>query len=304
MFWLGMNQNRSGPANFDAIADYIESAGPPDVIAVSEVKGNTLLRSRELDQIVQRVGGQWDHQLFPQLAGRDQCTGLVWNKDRVRLLDAREVMVERSPKEWTKYCFANGLLTDQGNPVLLHDRRVFAGFFEAIGEGRTDFVVVPLHLKSSRGGVTHNRLRRYHEARTLLDALAPMTVEKGEMDVVLIGDTNMLAGVREEFELSEAGRTSGTRYIVTWGEPDFFRQLGGDAFNTHLDGVPGNDVPAVDRAPFDRAFVPAGQKEFSASEFRMHDSAVIADEPGYKRDVSDHVMIYFDVAVMGDDDPD
>ena len=321
MYWLGCRwrrwpkgHDRLGPAkNLTKVADYISSA-KVDVLAISEVYANAPAdESYQLDKIRDLLTANsqaaWKYKLFPRYGEDEQCVGVMWNNERVRLTDVDAIGLERKPKDWVAYAKKHRVLSYEGKLMKsIHTRSVVGARFKVAGEGMTDFIVIPLHLKSNSGDdAGHMPVRRYYEARTLLDSLEkPLLKKRKECDVVLIGDFNTKPSRAERFTPEGSTEpTSAPDYLTSWGEPAFFRVLGGDGQNTHLDRKNGNAfAPAGKHAPFDRAYVPKDQPEFAGSTFAAHyPDSIAGNEREHVEEVSDHLLIYFDMAVGKDDDP-
>lgn len=321
MYWLGCRWKRwpkghdgLGPAkDLTKIADYISSSRT-DVLAISEVAANAPSdESYQLDTVrdllTANSQAMWKYKLFPRYGEDTQCVGVMWNTERVRLKSVDEIALERKPKDWVAYARKHRVLDAQKKLMKsIHARSVVAALFEVPGEGMTDFVVVPIHLKSNSGDdADHMRVRRYYEAQTLLQSLEkPLLKKRKECDVILIGDFNTKQSSAERFVLEGSTQpASAPDCIGSWGEPAFFRELGGDGRNTHLDRRNGNRFKATERhAPFDRAYVPRAQPEFAASKLTLHyPEAVEKKEKEHVEEVSDHLLVYFDMAVGKDDDP-
>src|SRR5262249_31706256 len=117
------------------------------------------------------------------------------------------------------------------------DRWATAMKFSA-AEGKTDFVVIPVHLKANVGGVVKTRKQRNVEAKMLTKASPQVREEFKDFDIIIVGDTNILKN-------DEPATTT-----ITFAG---FNDLNFLDMPTHNGG-----------APFDRAFVagdtlPAGK---------------------------------------------
>lgn len=137
--------------------------------------------------------------------------------------------------------------------------------------------LISLHMKSNVGGETVNRRVRAKEAETLCAVLKALQAD-GSIDpsLVLIGDTNIVSNTEPAIETFLA--------------------------NGLID-LNNNDAPtyvSIGRkgAPFDRAFVAAGRKEFKYSrQYVLHSADLMAHD----RFLSDHHMIKIAVKDYVDD---
>jgi hypothetical protein len=285
--FLGQPHNRSGPGKDVAqspqdIADYIR-ASHADVLSVEEISFNagsdddrqntTLAAACAI--LSQQPGNQWKHRLFAKRepGAKDQSVGLVWNEARVQ------------PKA-----------TEDGQPFYrlkmevpmdhpdfdpnahYFDRWATAMKFSA-GPGKTDVVLIPVHLKANVGGVIKTRRQRHVEAAMLAKAIPQVRTKFHDDDIIILGDTNILHN-------DEPATTTIT--LAGFNDLNFL-----DA-PTHQGG-----------APFDRAFV-ADDTSGKNKEF-AHSNQDVFHHPDFtpalfKKRLSDHFMIRFSVEVMDDDD--
>ncbi len=137
--------------------------------------------------------------------------------------------------------------------------------------GGTDFVVVSLHWKA--GSSDTNRRQRREEVQALVERLPSFRSTFSEYDLVLIGDTNVrstseptLSAITNAgfVDLNAAGQTT-----VPWGN-----------------------------VPFDHIFLATGQPEFASATMVR----VVTNNGGQRRRLSNHFLVYTDIAVQGDDD--
>lgn len=268
--WLGNPDRRSGPARDSArtpenIAEYILAANV-DILGLAEIKidnetHNTNATIAEaLEIVTRRRGGNWTHILFPATYGTRMCCGVAWDQSRVSLIGG-PIEVSNPGRD-----------SSQGRS--LWSRKAVACYFSA-GEGYTDFIVVPVHMKSNYGGnfSTH----RGEEAAILVADLPETT---SDPDVLIVGDFNCAAHSEQAIQtLCNAGFVDlNAADISTFWRP----------------------------APLDRIFVASGQPEFERHHFE-----VLADnfwaprgltKADFKRDYSDHFMVITEIDVMTDDD--
>ena len=138
---------------------------------------------------------------------------------------------------------------------------------------KTDFVVVPLHMKSNFGGASRAKRVRKREAKTLVSKLPALADSLGELDIVLIGDTNCLNSAEPALSvIADAG----------------FEDLNEADTGTFISG-----------APFDRVFIPQDRKVFQFSRQYVVVSANPADHDKY---LSDHYLIKTVLKIRTDDD--
>lgn len=276
--WLGKAENRSHPGRNvkqkpEDLAAYIV-ASQVDVLGLQEISDDDALADTHtnktltlaLNRVSEQTNQTWQHRLFPKPEGDiDQLCGVAWN--------AQKVTMQGEPHRIT--------LTESTTDCPPHwQRHPYATQF-TLGHEKTDFVVIVLHMKSNRDGTGLGRCRRTGEARTLMQALPTVHQAFTDQDVVLLGDTNILA------QTERAAR--------------IFRLAGFHDLNS-------DDVPTrwIGQSPFDRVFTPTGQSEFVSRQQQVFGQAFL-DASGisreqFKRRFSDHFMVITEVAIDGDDD--
>src|SRR5215212_1057373 len=276
---LGRPSKRGGVGNGVAqdsrdIADYIRASGV-DILALAEVTANdgtdrNVTISAALQRIRQQTGQIWDHMLFPKFVGplderRHQRIGVAWNTSRVRRVS--QVMRVNVP------------LTANipGSNGSIWARPPHAVKF-SFGNGKTDIVVIPLHMKANTDPEPIPVRKREAEARSLVAQLPAVRQAMRDSDIVLIGDTNFL---RANEAAPQAFRTAG------------FRDFNAEDESTHLGG-----------GPFDRVYVPANQPEFTNQDQLVFDTEFMQprnlSRPAFQRRFSDHFMIVARVRVLAD----
>ncbi len=168
-----------------------------------------------------------------------------------------------------------------GNPFRLQmttsggewDRWATAVKFK-FGNNRTDIVLIPVHMKANfRGNFSAQRER---EAEALMNAISSVRSHFNDQDIVILGDTNILT------------RTEGA--IAKFRNAGFVDLNNAD-----------RTTMAEGSAPFDRAFIPQNQPEFSIAAQDVFEPEGVAKEE-FRIKFSDHYMIRFVVRVMNDDD--
>lgn len=272
--WLGRPDRRGGSAQ-DAsdLAKYIQ-ASKVDVLALSEVSCNSddgplptnTTLTRAFAQIKESTGQEWKHLLFlkEDATDKDQLCGVAWNTAKVKMVGwPYQVPIRR----W-------------GPSAFVWTRHPHAVKFSA-GEGKTDFVVIPVHMKSNRGGEEATSKQRAEEAKTLVRNLGGIQNHFKDDDLVILGDFNML-------RCTEMGHARYTQ--------NGFRDLNAaDAWTWIKDAM-------YAAAPFDRIFVPDNQFEFDDCTFKVCKTHHLADEPTFRSRVSDHYLVLTEVRVHVDDD--
>jgi hypothetical protein len=148
------------------------------------------------------------------------------------------------------------------------------------GKGKTDFLVLPLHLKANT-----NASYARHRAEELDDLVRKLTdVDKffrGEKDLIMLGDTNIQSAQEEAVAvLEDAG----------------FKDLNKHDADTHS---------AKGIQPFARIFVPRAQPEFERArmealvEFQKRERLSFFE---YRQRYSDHYVVVTTLRVGDDDD--
>lgn len=273
--WLGQPEKR--PSNAPAqqasdLARYLLQARV-DLVAIEEIgdtDGDPAKRTnRTLDEVVAILSrdtrSAWRYLLFAKkegLAPEDQVgqlTGVLWNTSRATLVgEPYRIELDVADHEFD-----------------LWQRHPHAAKF-SLGEGKTDLVVIPLHMKSNRGGQGKTAKQRWIEAKRLAASLDKIREKLADRDLVLAGDLNVLKP--DERALS-VFRAAGFR----------------DLNDQHVATVTGGD------APFDRILVPRDQPEFSECRLTVVDPDDL-DHGQFFRSLSDHYLVATEIAVRADDD--
>lgn len=272
--WLGRPDKRNGVAQkAEDIAEYLKRSHA-DAVCLNEISHDTpgdgpwanQTLTAALQLLQEQTGHQWKQILFRKEDPneKDQLLGVIWNTARLKLI---------------------------GEPFRIPVRRVGKGEFLrrhpwavkfSAGEGKTDFVLIPIHLKSNLGGREVTAKQRGEEAKAIVRALATVQNQFTDDDVLILGDSNCLS--KDEVAL--------TRFVFGG-----FRDLNGTDTATWIK----SDM--YDYAPFDRILVPEDQPEFQTSLLRVHkDHGFAGGEEEYRKRLSDHYMVIADLRVMDDDD--
>lgn len=226
--------------------------------------------------LTQATGDVWKYELTPpsEANKRVQLTGVLWRASRATL-------TRRIPLEVTGGSHNN-------NAELTYWTRRPEAFVFAAGkpsDKHSDFVFIPLHMKSNSDSPAIGSAMRKIEAQQLLAALPALKAKLGnEKDFVLLGDSNINAPEQEVQEV--------------WAD---FDDLNEDDRGTYHKG---NYPPS----PFDRIFTPKGQPEFTEAAQFMHGPYPIAGKTNkdwlkdHLKYRSDHLLVWCDIAISSDDD--
>lgn len=260
--------NDENDENQYAIAQHLELAGV-DVLALQElyVTGdhytNSHLRAA-LDLVQEHTGNQWDYEIFPNRNPNDksQLCGVAWNAGK--LTKAKVVAIPVETKATTEL-----------GDLWLWDRKPRAVKFET-EPGKTDIVIVSLHMKSNVGRRHIVTRTRHEEAKTLMEHLNYIKAETDDQDIIFLGDTNCKD--RSEGAIQE---------FINNG----FDDLNEDDTPTYVKGS----------APFDRIFVPRGEDR---KPFLYSRQYILRSASPHAHDIylSDHYIIKTMVKIRKDDD--
>jgi predicted extracellular nuclease len=251
-----------------ALAEHVLLSGV-DVLALQEIWDNdgddSRITNSKLDDVFRRVNANLDHDwtylLVPQrnpLEAR-QHLGVAWNRKKLTLAgEPYRIDVAYANAETWK-------------------RTPYAVKF-SVREGQSDFVLIPLHMKSNlpAEGLPEPVVLRTQEAEALIDRLADVRTHFGDHDVILLGDTNCLNGDEPALQ--------------AYFEAGFLDLNRSDAVTYHKGQY---------RNPFDRILVPREQ-----AEFRYTFQYVLTPaKPGAHLDrYSDHYLVLAAMRVLEDDD--
>jgi hypothetical protein len=281
--WLNNANFRSMPARGirqtpEDLADYIEASGV-SVLALQEIVSTGAMIVDATDEsyhypvngtllevasiLRDRTGQRWRHTLFPST--RDQNVGVMWNSGAVTLkstIEGEVVPLDRAA-------------FDDGDELWSRPPRAL---FFMTGDGLTDFVIIPVHMKSNYGG--DFSARRTDEARALAAALPEIARTFNDHDVFIIGDTNSPHHTDESIRAFE---------------------------DAGLIDLNAGDASTYWRGPsLDRALVPADQPEFASPGFEVFFDGFAGprgiDLDDFKVRWSDHRMVVFTALIMPDDD--
>lgn len=301
--WLGNAIKRKRPAQTPAdIAKYI-AASKVDVLALAEVSvpkdSPAGARNQTLDQafaILNATGAAWEYTLFPKRAGSrdhdDQWTGLAWNATKVSNSGGPwelDVKIDAAKEKAIAAPFK-----PKAAGTTIWSRLPYITRLSA-GAGKSDFLFMPVHLKSNIGGGATSRARAY-EINLAMDALAALPDERKDKDLIILGDMNMLSNDEPAALALKAGGLKDCNAL--------------DA-GTHLNGKTGKG-----EAPFDRIFVSASEPETRDACASAPGPANLAGftviqpaqwEPGlasttFRERMSDHLLVTATICVTDDDD--
>ena len=252
------------------LADLIEALRL-DVLALSEIDdtkaGDGTATNRVLDEAFEilnrRDGNDWTYGLFPKRIRRhsSQHTGLAWNRRRIRAVGRR---------------FRVPVTDVTSHRFFEWDRHPHAMKFTR-GRGRTDFVVIPIHMKAGRNEAAVKQRRS--EAEALVRELSEIQDHFQDQDIILIGDFNML---RRSEPAGRVYRRKGGLFDLNYTDR-----------STHIADL-----------PFDRCYIPRAQR---GNEFAGVTQVRIATPPPaaqrrFRRQLSDHWPIVLEFAEQVDDD--
>ena len=280
--WLGSPDERpSYAANIaqkaEDIAAYIV-ASKVDILGLEEITDNdnqpTKFTNLTLDKAFALIktnhGQDWTYVLFPKGAGQNtQLLGLAWNKTRVTgPFEQWEIPLDYSPASdevWRRKPYAVKL---------------------SFGAGKTDLVVVVVHMKSglpvAQTGCDNECVKcaRSTEAYLLASKLDELRTKFQDDDIVILGDTNVLRAEK-----------SAVRHFTLAG----FKDLNASERETHFDGQ-----------PLDRIFVKANQAEFVNSSFTVFKDEYLQSAHlstnNFRKFYSDHYLVKTSFLVKDDDD--
>ena len=242
-----------------------------DVLALSEIDDTDEREGPATNRVLgeafrilnRRSGNDWAYRLFPKRIRRhsSQHTGLAWNRRRIRAVGGhfRVPVIDVTSRRFFEW-----------------DRHPHAMKFTR-GRGRTDFVVVPIHMKAGRGAAAVTQRRS--EAEALVRELSEIREHFQDRDIILIGDFNML---RRNEPAGRVYRRKGGLFDLNYSDR-----------STHIGDL-----------PLDRCYIPRAQRE---NEFAgVTQVRIVAPPPGeerrFRREFSDHWPIVVEFAEQADDD--
>jgi len=283
--WLGKPEDRAqfaqGVAQSpETMAEYIVGSGVA-VLGVAEVVTTipgTPMRSRELEATIAAIrkknGQEWEYALCPGRQDGDQLTGFLWNSTRVTAFNADGQAWRQTIDVPWRVPIKEGR---SASGSRLWARPPHAIKFSA-GAGKTDFVVIVLHMKADYNGQFETH--RKQEMDALIEALPAVRARFKDEDIILTGDTNVTRA--DEPAIADL---TGAKFVDLNAK---------NMSTTWRDGFT------------DRTFVPAKQPEFASREFWVFSDPFLSKmrwKPGdFKKNLSDHYMVGTIVRVMEDDD--
>lgn len=280
-----------------ALADHIEMAGV-DAIALQEIyvtdtdevvrlfpgqppipnSAHSDRRNRDLDIVCylleEHMGEPWTYLILPnrKVGDTSQLCAVMWNATRLR-----EEGVHRLPVD---HGVTGARLWDRAPHAIKLTRTMkvwkrLADGTSAQEDEDKSIALIPLHMKSNWGGAAKNRPVREKEAKTLCQQL-DWVRENVDESLILIGDTNIL---NNEEPAIECFVGHGLVDLNDMDSPTYWSRK-------------------YDYAPFDRAFVAEGRREF---EYTRQYVLRSADLEEHDRELSDHYMIKISVKSYVDD---
>lgn len=282
--WLGKPEERSGREEGVAqkpedIARYIIDSRA-SILALQEIvadSGGARPRCSALDRALAALesasGRRWHYVLFPGRSEGDQLTGVAWDPAAATPIDSAGGDWDATDSPWRL-----PIATSRGaSGAGLWNRPPHAMKF-SLGPGRTDVVLVVVHMKADfQGDFADHRGR---EAEALVTALDALRRTFNDQDIIILGDTNVTSpGEPAPRAIQAAG----------------FADLNQAGSATHWRG-----------GATDRVFVPTDQPEFESTGFEVMSDEFLASRrwrpSDFKRSLSDHYMVVATVAVRVDDD--
>lgn len=289
--WLGYPNMRGRPGkdieqSAEDLAKWIHDSGV-EVLSLEEIGVDSVdtRRSAKLDEtfktIKEKYQQDWQYILFPKtkytepqedFTIRGQYVGLAWQTKRASIV-GEPFHIDVGANETFGYKF----FERQANAIKL-----------SFGEGKTDVVFIPVHLKSNRNekqdtDPNWTKKHRTAEAKALVEKLGDLKSALKDSDIVILGDFNLLA---DDDEPAKA--------LIEGGFTDL---------NQADEGTTANWGEGYSSAPFDRIFIPTGQPEFAQSKLTIVRGGPSDDEiKTYRRKHSDHYLVKTTISIIGDDD--
>lgn len=288
--WLGAPQARSGVAKDVAqsprdLAEHILDARV-SLLALQEIvtqERGRPIRSREIEAVIEHLtdaGGRgWRYVLFPGRQRGDQLTGVMWDARVLTALDEHDAPLGPFADPWAVPIVEGRASGPRGGRLWARPPHAVKFRVGPPESGKTDFVVISLHMKADyQGDFASHRLE---EAEALLAALPAVRERFSDSDILLLGDTN---AARDDEPTILAFAHAGFREINLADRPTHFRGS----------------------AMMDRTLVPDGQPEFAGAAFdvpteRFMQRRRLGPED-FKRLYSDHYLVACTFDVLDDDD--
>ena len=259
---LGYRDHGQHPA---AIAQHIRLAGV-DILVLQEIyntnRDSGLRSNKVLDRTFNMLNRDysvnWKYALLPnkKMDDTSQLLAIAWNENVVRRGKTFRIPVQYlDESSWDRHPHAIKFST---------------------GPGKSDLVVIPLHMKSNYDGEEIGLETRKNEARALVRILKDVGSRFADQDIILLGDTNCMHG--DELALS------------------IFASAGFIDLNK-------NDVTTYHKgnfkSPYDRILVPKDQPE---TKYSYQYVLTPANPKRHMKRLSDHYMIVAAIRILDDDD--
>lgn len=274
LHWLGRPDRRRGVAQKpEDVAKYIQ-ASQAALVALNEVSANEGTNDAPTNKTLTRAfailktltGDEWKHVLFlrDESNDKDLLCGVAWNTSRVKMVGKPFRIPVRKNKQWS----------------FIWNRHPYAVKFST-GEKKTDLVLIPVHMKSNRGGARKTSEQRAQEARTLIRCLGQVQNQYSDDDLVILGDFNTLYGSEpSQYRFAVAGlKDLNSADEKTWIKDNRFSA-----------------------APFDRILLAADQPESKKCQMTVFKKHHLVSEETFRKFLSDHYLIYTDIPILEDDD--
>ena len=274
LHWLCRKDRRGGVAQKPEDIAKNLLASKCSILGLNEVSANdgdnANPKNKSLGEafklIKNQTGDEWKYVIFlrDDPNDKDLLTGVAWTASKVKLVGQPLRLSIRRNKTWKD----------------IWNRPPVAIKFST-GEGKTDLVVIPVHMKSNFGGAFKTGKQRAQEARTLIRALGQVQNKFSDDDVIILGDFNTRYGSEEsQFRFAVAG----------------FKDLNAADAKTWIKSS------RYSAAPFDRILVPDSEPEMKSSTMTVFKGHHLGSEENYRKLLSDHYLVYTEILIQDDDD--
>jgi endonuclease/exonuclease/phosphatase family metal-dependent hydrolase len=269
------------PADYALIAVAIRDQLLASVLVLTEVAGQGLGQSAELDRLVAELGTEWDYEIGASGGGQ-----------RIAILfDTRAARVERCVE------IAVAELELQGKDIFDRDPFVCRFTFLRNGQPRNDLLVVGVHLASGQQlNTNHNRAMLVLRQR-LLTLMTNGTFPAGERDVLIAGDFNA-----SRYDVAAENFWTGYD-AANLGFVTLAPENGDEYPGTRLAGVPLYPRSQIDYVLASAA--PGGlADELVQPMAHVHEELLPAVFDEFRRHYSDHLPVTVRIRVVPDGDPE
>lgn len=241
------------------VAGYIASSGV-QLLALQEISHDGDLESsalRALCKALSKGSASWDYRIFQNRLPKDyaQSCAVMWNRSKFRLKSKPyKLPLKKKSGEWHYW---------HRSPYTLK--------FSA-GEGRSDFVLLSIHMKA----FAEKKTQRLREFQLLWQGLSALEKRFQDKDILILGDSN--------FSRSE---TTYRKSLSSWQE------LNKKGLSTLTKSR------FYESAAFDKIIVPSRQPETARAKFFVHRTL---KDYLHRKLLSDHFLVYTELTILRDDD--